>query len=214
MILDLTTSYGYYGSVSFPIRPPSPFADGLIWSHENEDMNGTWPSSTKYSSNHYNTNNSNNNNIISQSPVSSSTSNSWKQTFDRILKRKPSKKNCSTHLERTIIHSHMNEDLLTSRSNGKHVHWIDDDEDILNLCQNFVENLKLFIQNIMNDKYEEIYLKNCQFALDELQSFTDCSQLKQAFEYTIELANKYDKKQLLQQQTFIAHLISLTVLSS
>jgi hypothetical protein len=206
IILDLTTSYGYYGSVSFPIRPPSPFADGLIWS-QNEDTNGIWPSSTKYLSNHYNTNNSNNNNMISHSPVSSNASSSWKRTLERILKRKKSKKNCSIQLE-------TNENLITSRSNVKHVHWIDDDEDILNLCQYFVENLKLFVQNIINDKYEEIYLKNCQFALDELQSFTDCSQLKQAFEYTIELANKYEKKQLLQQQTFIAHLISLTVLSS
>ncbi len=103
MILDLTTSYGYYGSISFPIRPPSPFADGLIWSqistqrHDSEDTDGVvvWSPSTKQLSVHYNTNNSNNNNNnISPSPVSSSSSPTWKQTFDRILKRKKSKKGC------------------------------------------------------------------------------------------------------------------------
>jgi hypothetical protein len=205
VFIDLTTSYGYYGSVSFPIRPPSPFADGLIWSQMSNQRNENDDTSTKYLSNHYNTNNSNNNNIISQSPVASlrATSSTWKRTFDRILKRKKCKKNCSIQLETKI-----------TRSNGKHVHWIDDNEDILNLCQNFVENLKLFVQNIIKDKYEEIYLKNCQFALNELHSFTDCSQLKQAFQYTIELAKKYEKNQLLQQQTFIAHLISRTVISS
>jgi len=108
----------------------------------------------------------------------------------------------------------MNEDLIISRQNGKHVHWIDNDEGIFHTCHYFVENLKLFVQNIINDKYEEIYLKNCQLSLDELQSLTDCLKLKQAFEYTIELAKKYDKNQLLQQQTFIAYLISRTVLSS
>ncbi len=221
-ILDLTTSYGYYGSISFPIRPPSPFADGLIWSqisnqrNENEDINGIWPSSTKHLPIHYNTNNSNNN-IIPQSPVSSRASSSWKQTFDRILKRKKSKKTFSSQSQTTITHSkdcNINQDLTISRQNGKHVHWIDDDQGIFNICHDFVENLKLFVQNIINDKYENIYLKNCQIALDELQSLTDCSQLKQAFEYTIKLANKYEKNQLLQQQTFIAHLISRTVLSS
>ena len=99
-ILDLTTSYGYYGSLSFPIRPPSPFADGLIWSqmtnqrHEDEDTNGIvmWSPSTKQLTVHYNTNNNNNNNIISNSPTSSRTSGTWKRTLDRILKRTKLKK--------------------------------------------------------------------------------------------------------------------------
>ena len=103
---------------------------------------------------------------------------------------------------------------MSSRHNGKHVHWIDDTDTIFNACHRFVEHLKLFVQNIINDKNEEIYLRNCQLSLDELDMLTDCSQLKQAFEYTIELANKHEKIQLLQQQTFIAHLISRTVLSS
>ncbi len=84
----------------------------------------------------------------------------------------------------------------------------------MNICHRFVENLKFFIQNLLNDKYEEIYSKNCQHALDELHLLTDCTQLKQAFNYTIELAKKNDRKHLLQQQTLIAHLISRTVLSS
>ncbi|CAF4352150.1 unnamed protein product, partial [Rotaria sp. Silwood2] len=72
----------------------------------------------------------------------------------------------------------------------------------------------IFVQNVINDQNDEIYLKNCQIILNELNSLIDCSKLKQAFKYTIELANKHEKNQLLQQQTFIAHLISRTLLSS
>ena len=108
----------------------------------------------------------------------------------------------------------MSECSSTSRQHGKHVHWIDKDRAILNACHRFVENLKLFVQNIIADRYEEIYLKNCQIALNELQFFADCSQLQRAFDDTIELANNDKKHQLLHQQTFIAHLISRTVLSS
>jgi len=68
--------------------------------HESEDTDGVILSSpsTKHSSAHYNTNNSNNNNIISPSPVSSRSSTTWKQTLDRILKRKKSKKGFSIFL--------------------------------------------------------------------------------------------------------------------
>jgi hypothetical protein len=96
----LTTSYGYYGSLSFPIRPPSPFADGLIWPQmsnqqtEDEDTNGivVWSPSTKQLTVHYNTNNSNNNNMTPPSPTSSRTGSTWKRTLDRILKRTKIKK--------------------------------------------------------------------------------------------------------------------------
>lgn len=74
--------------------------------------------------------------------------------------------------------------------------------------------MKIFIQNTINDEYEETYLHNCQISLNELSSLTDCSTLKQAFESTVELANNNEKSQLLQQQTIIAHLISRTILSS
>jgi hypothetical protein len=106
------------------------------------------------------------------------------------------------------------EDSMVSRQSGKHVHWIDDEDAILTGCHRFVEHLKLFVQNVINDKHEEIYLRNCQIALEQLEILTDCSELKQAFQYTIELATKHEKNQLLQQQTFIAQLISRTVLSS
>lgn len=160
-------------------------------------QNDVYSSSIKQLSDHYNTNNSNNNNIRSQSSISTNSSRTWKRTFEKILKRKkPTKK-----------------DSLSKCENNKHVHWIDENENLLNLCQDFVENLKLFVQNIINDQYEEIYLKNSQIALDKLQLLTDCIELKQAFEYTIQLAIKDEKNQLLQQQTFIAHLISRTILS-
>ena len=193
-MLDLTTSYGYYGSISFPVRPPSPFADGLIWSQishqhpENDDTHGVTSyssSSANYFPLDYNTNNNNNNNLNSQSHT-------WKHTLEKILKRKKPKK----------------------QSNIKHVHWIDNNnENIINLCENFVENLKLFIQNILNDQYDEILIKKCQFYLDKLNLLTNSIELKQAFDYTIELALKSEKNQLIQQQTFIAQLIARTILS-
>ncbi|CAF0966762.1 unnamed protein product [Adineta steineri] len=215
-VIDLTTSYGYYGSLSFPIRPPSPFTDGLIWTemanqcNKDEDPNGIvmWSPSTKQLTVHYNTNNNNNNNI-SHSRITGT----WKRTLDRILKRTKSKKDITidSYGLDTV------DDSVTSYHQNKHVHWIDDnnnnDDTILKCCHRFVEHLKIFIHNIMNDKNEEIYLKNCQMSLDELNKLTDCSELKQAFEYTIQLANKQEKHRLLQQQTFIAHLISRTVLS-
>ncbi|CAF1235328.1 unnamed protein product [Rotaria sp. Silwood1] len=222
-IIDLTTSYGYYGTVSFPIRPPSPFADGLIWSetsnqYNNEDENTDgiviWSPSTKQLTVHYNkNNNNNNNNIISPSPISSRTDSTWKRTWNRILKRTKTEKAVPEII--TYPYDFGNgEDLNTTHHNNKHVHWIDNNEIILNTCRHFVEHLKIFVQNIINDKNEEIYLKNCQISLNELDSLIDCSELKQAFEYTIELANNNEKHHLLQQQTFIAHLISRTLLSS
>jgi hypothetical protein len=175
--------------------------------NEDEDSNGVviWSPSTKQLTVHYNTNNSNNNNLIPPSPSPSRTSSTWKRTLDRILKRTKPKK---------ILSDTYDFNIENSRHNGKHVHWIDDDESILNACHRFVEHLKLFVQNVLNDKNDEIYLKNCQISLDELNNLTDCEQLKQAFQDTIQLAKNYEKNQLLQQQTFIAHLISRTVLSS
>jgi hypothetical protein len=197
----------------------------MIWSQmlnqrpENEDTDRMilGSSSTKNSSDHYNTNNSNNNNLHSQSPTSSRASSSWKETLERILKPKKFKKNSSIQSKTIINHSNdsnTSDSSIISRQNGKHVHWIDNDKIRLNFCHYFVDNLKLFIQNIIDNQYEEIYLKNCQTALDELDKLIDCSQLKQAFNYSIELANKNEKHKLLQQQTYIAHLISHTVLSS
>jgi hypothetical protein len=174
---------------------------------ENEDTDRmiVWPPTTKHSSDHYNKNNSNNNNLSSQSSTSSRGSSSWKETLERILKPRKSRKNSSIQSKSGSS--------ITSRQNGKHVHWIDNDKAILNSCHHFVENLKLFVQNILDNQYEENYLKNCEKALDELHTFIDCSELKQAFNHSIELANKNEKYQLLQQQTHIAHLISHTVLS-
>lgn len=103
--LDLTSSRGYYGTVSFPLRPPSPFADGLIWSqmsnqytNDYEDNDGIviWSPSTKQLTVHYSSynNNSNNNNnyVISQSPVSSRADSTWRRTLDRIFKRNKTEK--------------------------------------------------------------------------------------------------------------------------
>jgi hypothetical protein len=108
-------------------------------------------------------------------------------------------------------------DSITSRSSGKRVHWVDDDELILNACHRFIEYFKVFVQNVINedeDQNEDVHLKNCQIALDELNSLIDCRRINEAFEYTIELVNKQDKIQLLEQQTLMENLISQTVLFS
>lgn len=108
----------------------------------------------------------------------------------------------------------VNEDSIISRHQSKHVHWVDDHEIILQACHRFVEHLKIFVQNVILDTNEEIHLKNCQKSLAELHMITDCSELQRAFEETIQLARKQQKTELLQQQTFLAHLISRTILPS
>jgi hypothetical protein len=106
-------------------------------------------------------------------------------------------------------------DSVTSRcSTGKRVHWIDDDEIILNTCHRFIEYLKLYVQNIDNIETKDNYLKNCQNSLDELDSLINCQQLKEAFDGIVELAETKDKNQLLEQQLYIENLISRTVLFS
>jgi len=83
---------------------------------------------------------------------------------------------------------------------------------ILNASYHFIGYLKLFIENIIDEKNENDYLKNCQISLDELESLIDCHQIKQAFEDIIQLANKQDKNQLYEQQIYIENLISRSVL--
>jgi hypothetical protein len=105
---------------------------------------------------------------------------------------------------------------ITVRSNThKRVHWIDDDEMILNACHRFIEYLKLFVQIRLDDQNDnEDYLKNCQISLDELDALIDCQRIKEAFEVIIELAEENDKQQLYEQQIYIENLISRTVLFS
>lgn len=177
--------------------------------HIDNDRMMFWSSSTKQISENFNTNNSNNNHfLLSQSPTTSSrTNHSWKQTFERILKRNKRKKG-------SVASSETSDTSMKSQSTSKHVHWIDHDQAIFDACQQFVENLKLFVQDILNNQHGDIHLKHCRIALDQLRNYTDCSQLKKAFDHTIALANNKEKHLLLQQQTFIAQLISRTILSS
>ncbi len=107
---DLTTFYGYRGSLDFPLRPPSPFADthaeNRILSQHNEDTDthGTviWSSPVKPQSLSFKINNTENPVLSSSSQPSSSASvtraNSiWRRTFRKLLKRTKSveRKKCS-----------------------------------------------------------------------------------------------------------------------
>lgn len=105
-------------------------------------------------------------------------------------------------------------DSTMSRNGAKRVHWIDDDEIVLNLCHRFVEYLKLFVQNVMDNTNEEQYLKHCQITLNELNKLIDCQEVRKAFEYIVELAKRGNKAQLIEHQTYIENLLSRTVLLS
>lgn len=229
--VDLTNSYGYYGSLSFPLRPPSPFADGLRWSNPmslaNDQDNSNneiyiWPAKTKHFSMHYNINTNNNNNNNYQydnldDPIGiHSSSTSPKRFWNRLLKRSSPKKASSDNdlIDHPYDFGHGD---LIGRSVSKpvkRVHWIDDDEAILKICYRFVEHLKLFVQHILNDYYDDEHSRQCQTYLNELNRFTDSSELQRAFDESLAFANEGDKVRLLRQQTFIAQLISRTILSS
>lgn len=106
-------------------------------------------------------------------------------------------------------------DSVITRTRNKRVHWVDDDEIILNTCHRFVEYLKLFVQSILNNKTDaNEYLKQCQILFNELESLIDCYRIKQAFNDIIQLAEKQEKNQLYEQQLYIENLISRTILFS
>jgi hypothetical protein len=104
---DLTTFYGYRGSLNFPLRPPSPFADshagnGILSQHnEDTDTHGTviWSSPVKPQSLSFKINNTDNPVLSSSSqPASVTRANSiWRRTFRKLLKRTKSveRKKCS-----------------------------------------------------------------------------------------------------------------------
>jgi hypothetical protein len=104
---------------------------------------------------------------------------------------------------------------LTSRNTNKRVHWIDDDEMILNASHRFIEYLKLFVRNINEDTHSnDDYLNQCQISLNELDSLIDCQKIKTAFDDIIQITKTLDKDRLHEQQIYIENLISHTVLSS
>jgi hypothetical protein len=104
---------------------------------------------------------------------------------------------------------------VTSRSSNKRVHWIDDDEMILNASHRFIEYLKLFVRNQIEDSHpNDDYLKQCQIFLNELDSLIDCQKIKTAFDDMIQLTKTSDKNRLHIQQIYIENLISHTILLS
>lgn len=243
--LDLTTSYGYYGPLSFPLRPPSPFSDGLLWpqmsntrADDDDESNEMfiWSPSTKqltvqYSTNTNNNNNNNSSSCHSYSPMLSETERPWKRIWNRLVKRTSVKKGSlvfdsfatftplllsdTAESPQTLPYDFgVGDDPTDSRPQDKHVHWMDDEEAILNCCCVFVEHLKLFVQHVIDDSYDDTHWRHCQWALTDLHTISDCSELQEAFDTTLALASKGEKIQLLRQQTLIAHLISRMILSS
>ena len=101
------------------------------------------------------------------------------------------------------------------RSSNKRVHWIDDDETILNASHRFIEYLKLFVRNQIEDRsVNDNYLKQCQISLNELDSIVDCQKIRVAFDDLIQFSKLHDKTRLHEQGIYIENLISHTVLFS
>ncbi len=96
----MTTSYGYYGSFNYPIRPPSPFADSPIRSqilsqhNEDNESNGVviWSVPTKQLKLNCKMNNNENTALSSSHSSSLSSSSShgnstWRRRLNKLLKR-------------------------------------------------------------------------------------------------------------------------------
>ena len=174
-----------------------------------------WSPSTKQLTVHYNTNNNNNNST--DSPLLSETDRSWKRIWDRFVKRTSAKKDPAITAESPLLLPYdfgEGEDPTDCHPRDKHVRWVDNEEAILNCCCVFVEHLKLFVQHVLDDNYDDTHWRRCQWTLTELSNISDCSELKEAFDSSLALASKGEKVALLRQQTLIAHLISRTILSS
>lgn len=100
-------------------------------------------------------------------------------------------------------------------STNKRVHWIDDDDMILNASHQFLEDLKSFVNIVIEQtRVDEDLLKQCQIALNELDGLIECQQINIAFDHVIQLANQFDKIRLSEQQTHIEKMISQTVVFS
>ena len=170
---------------------------------------------------HYNINNNNNNNNNDDSgggcDESGRRSASPKRFWNRWLKRSSPKKFPSDNepVDHPYDFGGGGDSPVRPMSRPvKRVHWVDDDETILKLCYQFVDHLKLFVQHVINDYYDDEHWRQCQTYLNELHRLIDSSALQRAFDESLTLANEGDKVRLLRQQTFIAQLISRTVLSS
>ncbi|CAF0836592.1 unnamed protein product [Adineta steineri] len=229
-VIDLTAFYGYYGSFNYPLRPPSPFADDPLRPHmsvkDNEtDAVMTWSIPARQQSLTYKINNT-------EKPVLSSSSDSqsshidskWRLSLNKLLKRTKSidrKKVVSlppmdySYPYDFGIGDNTRTDILTSPSNSsKRVHWFDENEDILDSCQRFIECLTVLIQNIINDNIDENnYLENCQVSLERLQPLINYQEIKQVFNDMIELATIRDKNQLVRQQIYIESLLPRAILT-
>jgi hypothetical protein len=189
--LDMTNSSGYYGGTSFPLRPPSPYTEGLIYTQTDNDNPSEmyiWSPSTNQLTVHYNTNNNNNN--------CNTTESSWKRVWERLAPRFRTKRD------------------PCGRSSDKYQHWMVNEQIIVALLSRFVEHLKVFVQQAMKMQYDELQWSRCQQLLHQLRILIDCSQLQMAFDYSSVLARQGDCRRLLQQQTLIAECISRMIRTS
>lgn len=240
--LDLTTSCGYYGSLSFPLRPPSPFNDGLIW----QDMPNPvadeqfdqeifiWSPETQQLSIHYNTNNNNNNEIQPISPTIPRTNQSWKRVWHHLFKRNSSKRGSYSLTKEIVLNSTLypifieqsqqpsvipydfgtGEKVRRKSRASKRVHWPDEDQRIRGLCSKFVDHLKQFVRHVIHDQPDNTHWRQCQAILEQLDETVDCHELRQAFLDCLVIAEQGSHSDLIRQQTLIADSISRIISSS
>ena len=106
---------------------------------------------------------------------------------------------------------------LVSRgtSTNKRVHWIDDDDIIINASQRFLDDLKTFVDIVLEDtRIDENYIRECQITLNELDGLINCQKIRIVFDDLIQLAIHFDKDRLCDQHAYIEELMSQTVVFS
>ena len=98
---------------------------------------------------------------------------------------------------------------LALRSNNpKRVHWFDDEENQINQCYYFIEQLRFFVQLIIDGRDNDHDFDKCQLALDQLQSIGNYQEIKEEFEELIRLSHSRDTNRLIQQEKYIESLVT------
>ncbi|UJR14566.1 hypothetical protein I4U23_001562 [Adineta vaga] len=201
-VIDLTTCYGPQGVIYFPIPPPSPFADNPLESRiffqddddddENSNAIMTWSTPTKQQKLTYSMN--------SNESQSSQTDSKWRRKLNKLLKRGKSieRKQANPSVISNVGHLYSfgrgeksEVDTLTLRSNNhKRVHWFDEKNIQTNECYQFIEQLQIFVQMILDGENGEYHLEKCYLSLNQLQSLVNYQEIKQEFDELIRLTKK------------------------
>ncbi|CAF1322125.1 unnamed protein product [Adineta ricciae] len=231
-VIDLTKCYNHQGILTFSIPPPSPFADNQFQSqmmfYQNDDEHQsnaimTWSVPTEQGSLSYRINNNEHPTFnIANDRQTTQTTSKWRRALNKLLRRRKfvERKQVNpvnvNHVYNFGSGKITEVNTLTLRSNNqKRVHWFDDEENQINQCYYFTEQLQSFVQLIIDGKDSEDDFDKCQLALDQLQSIGNYREIKEEFEELIRLSHSRDTNRLIQQEKYIESLVSrMTVFSA